>query len=72
MSSKLIRLAFTTILCFSGTTMLVADDADWVSLFDGKTMDGWEKVGNEKSVWEVHRCWSIRLGRTRTFAIAPK
>ena len=25
----------------------------WVSLFDGKTMDGWEKVGNPKSVWEV-------------------
>ena len=25
----------------------------WGSLFDGKTMDGWEKVGNPKSVWEV-------------------
>ena len=25
----------------------------WVSLFDGKTLDGWERVGNEKSVWEV-------------------
>ena len=30
-----------------------AQDEHWVSLFDGKTMDGWEKVGNEKSVWEV-------------------
>jgi hypothetical protein len=30
-----------------------AQDKAWVSLFDGKTMEGWEKVGNEKSVWEV-------------------
>ena len=25
----------------------------WVSLFDGKSLEGWEKVGSEKSVWEV-------------------
>lgn len=31
----------------------VAEDEKWVSLFDGQTMDGWEKVGNDKSVWEV-------------------
>ena len=30
-----------------------AQDKEWVSLFDGKTIDGWEKVGNEKSVWLV-------------------
>lgn len=30
-----------------------AQDAGWISLFDGKTLEGWEKVGNEKSVWEV-------------------
>jgi len=30
-----------------------AQDKEWVSLFDGKSMEGWEKVGNEKSVWEV-------------------
>ena len=30
-----------------------AADKKWVSLFDGKTMKGWEKVGNAKSVWEV-------------------
>jgi hypothetical protein len=28
-------------------------DSKWVSLFDGKTMDGWEKVGKEDSHWEV-------------------
>ncbi len=25
----------------------------WTVLFDGKSLDGWEKVGNEASVWEV-------------------
>ena len=28
-------------------------DAKWVSLFDGKSLEGWEKVGKEDSVWEV-------------------
>ena len=29
--------------------------AEWVSLFDGKTMSGWTKAGGkaEKSKWEV-------------------
>src|SRR5262245_32770167 len=35
------------------TMVATAQAADWVSLFDGKTMDGWEKVGNEASMWEV-------------------
>ncbi|QDV25212.1 3-keto-disaccharide hydrolase [Aureliella helgolandensis] len=32
-----------------------ADDksAAWTPLFDGKSLDGWEKVGNEDSHWEV-------------------
>jgi len=30
-----------------------AQDNQWVSLFDGQTMDGWEKVGSPQSVWEV-------------------
>ena len=34
-------------------TFLSAADPEWVSLFDGKSLDGWEKVGNDKSVWEV-------------------
>ena len=33
--------------------MNVRADDEWISLFDGKTMEGWEKVGNENSVWEV-------------------
>lgn len=35
------------------TRVANAEDKGWVALFDGKTMNGWEKVGNEKSVWEV-------------------
>ncbi len=30
-----------------------ADDGEWTSLFDGKSLDGWEKVDNDKSHWEV-------------------
>jgi hypothetical protein len=30
-----------------------AQEGKWISLFDGKTLDGWEKVGDEKSTWEV-------------------
>ena len=29
------------------------EETNWVSLFDGQTMDGWEKVGGDRSVWEV-------------------
>jgi hypothetical protein len=28
-------------------------EENWVQLFDGKSLEGWEKVGSEKSVWEV-------------------
>ena len=30
-----------------------AEDPKWISLFDGKTLQGWQKVGNEESVWKV-------------------
>ncbi len=29
------------------------EEGSWVSLFDGKTMNGWEVVGREGSVWKV-------------------
>jgi hypothetical protein len=29
------------------------NEKGWVPLFDGKTMNGWEKVGKDESVWEV-------------------
>lgn len=44
---------FTAIALFSIGVVGVADDAKWVSLFDGKTLEGWQKVGNQESKWEV-------------------
>ena len=43
--------SLSLVVCCSTTAR--AADPEWISLFDGKTLDGWEKVGNEKSVWEV-------------------
>ncbi|MGD9644550.1 MAG: DUF1080 domain-containing protein [Pirellulales bacterium] len=36
-----------------GCAGLQADEEKWVKLFDGQTLDGWEKVGGDKSNWEV-------------------
>ena len=30
-----------------------AGDDKWITLFDGKSMEGWEKVGSKDSHWEV-------------------
>jgi hypothetical protein len=46
-------LAAAVLIVSFSTGQANAQEENWVSLFDGKTMDGWEKVGNEKSVWEV-------------------
>lgn len=59
MRSNLVRgvvaLALVGALVFgsSGLGSAHAEEAGWVSLFDGATMEGWEKVGSDKSVWEV-------------------
>ena len=49
------RLAFLVVTVYVAclSTAAQAQDAQWTSLFDGKTMAGWEKVGNEASIWEV-------------------
>lgn len=31
----------------------LAQEKKWVSLFDGKSLEGWEKVGKPESQWEV-------------------
>ena len=49
-SSALLSLSlFLTIICAAD---VCADDAKWIPLFDGKSLDGWEKVGKEESKWE--------------------
>ena len=40
-------------LVFAVSGAAAQAEEKWIPLFDGKSLDGWEKVGNEKSVWEV-------------------
>jgi hypothetical protein len=50
--SHCLRYFATTFVSFSCCVSL-ADDAEWTLLFDGRALEGWEKVGNDQSVWEV-------------------
>ena len=43
-------IAFVFALLMSGSMALAEE---WISLFDGTSLDGWEKVGKEDSKWEV-------------------
>jgi hypothetical protein len=53
----------TNVLSFSVLTIIITcvsqfgfaqqTDAQWKSLFDGKSLDGWKKVGSADSKWEV-------------------
>ena len=52
-SASRLVLGFAALLVLSMGTNLFAEDAAWISLFDGKTLEGWQTVGNDKSVWEV-------------------
>jgi Domain of Unknown Function (DUF1080) len=45
-------LSFAALAMFTYSS-LPAQEAGWESLFDGKTLDGWEKVGRDDSTWEV-------------------
>ena len=44
--------SFLTVALLAGQAR--TEESKWISLFDGKTLNGWEKVGNEKSKWEVN------------------
>lgn len=46
-------LAAALFLALSSVSDLRAEDAPWIPLFDGKSLEGWEKVGKQESVWEV-------------------
>jgi hypothetical protein len=46
-------IPLATVLLLMGITQSVAEDSDgWVSLFDGKTLDGW-KASENKDSWQV-------------------
>ena len=33
--------------------LILAEEGTWIALFDGKTLNGWEKVGSQGSTWDV-------------------
>lgn len=47
-----VMLAGSPVLA-QGESEKESEPEKWISLFDGKTIDGWEKVGKEDSHWEV-------------------
>lgn len=53
MRFRLNCLVVLGIVCLGAAYGEDADQEKYVSLFDGKSLDGWEKVGKETSVWEV-------------------
>ena len=55
MSVSMPRFVFVaaTVLSLFSCAGVRAEDAKWIPLFDGKTLNGWEKVGKEDSVWAV-------------------
>lgn len=49
-------LATVCVACFSvhvSAQEASTTESEWIPLFDGKSLDGWEKVGKADSVWEV-------------------
>lgn len=51
---SILTLAFAAACTLSASFVPAhAADGEWITLFDGKSLDGWERVGNDKSIWEV-------------------
>ncbi|MCG6156912.1 3-keto-disaccharide hydrolase [Rubinisphaera margarita] len=55
MTIRALRSLLTAVVVCSifGASSLHAEDGKWISLFDGKSLDGWKKVGKETSHWNV-------------------
>lgn len=55
MPNSMLRLLTGIALAFVvlGVSTGHAQEGKWTSLFDGKSLEGWEKVGKEDSTWEV-------------------
>lgn len=52
-SKTLLAFGAAMLVLLLSVTSVMADETQWVSLFDGKSLDGWEQVGQDASVWEV-------------------
>ena len=47
------RVLFSSVLMTLLVSIANAQEEKWVSLFNGKTLDGWEKIGGDDSHWKV-------------------
>lgn len=47
------RVLFSSVLMTLLVSIANAQEKKWVSLFNGKTLDGWEKIGGDDSHWKV-------------------
>ena len=47
------RVLFSGVLMTLLVSIANAQEEKWVSLFNGKTLDGWEKIGGDDSHWKV-------------------
>lgn len=52
-SVRCFTFAVVAAMTFLPTSTVTAQEEKWVSLFDGKTLEGWEKIGKDTSKWEV-------------------
>ena len=52
-SVRWFSIAVVTAMTLLTTSTVTAQEEKWVSLFDGKTLEGWEKIGKDTSKWEV-------------------
>ena len=46
-------LATLALIAFLAADRARADEGKWVPLFDGKSLEGWEKIGSKSSKWEA-------------------
>ncbi|TWU57853.1 hypothetical protein Poly59_07620 [Rubripirellula reticaptiva] len=48
-----IRFVFVAAAMAITFSSVNAQESEWISLFDGNSMDGWKKVGSDNSNWEI-------------------
>ena len=65
-----VALAGLLAAALSSISACAADD-EWVSLFDGQTLSGWTKAGNEDSNWEVKDGSIVGTGKS-SMLYSPK
>lgn len=51
MPASVTRILLCTVCLWTSASVWAEDT--WIPLFDGKSLEGWEKVGKDDSVWEV-------------------